>query len=87
MSEVPLYAFCVLIRTSPCVPQLKPGKYVSVTMYVDDKGSAKELPHNERATALAAAAGVASTDVVGDAFVARAYDNEVIYIKDMHTYM
>ena len=26
--------------------------YVSVSLYVDDRGSAKELPVNERATAL-----------------------------------
>lgn len=60
----------------PLIPALKPGGYISVTLYVDDKGSAKELPMNNRATALAAACGVASTDVLGDAFVARAYDNE-----------
>lgn len=65
----------------PLIPALKPGGFISVTLYVDDKGNAKELPLNSRATALVSACGANPTDVLGDAFVARAYDNEAEDMK------
>ncbi|EKX52916.1 hypothetical protein GUITHDRAFT_101366 [Guillardia theta CCMP2712] len=59
----------------PLIPAVAACNWMSVTMYVDDKGSAKELPVNARATAIVSMAG-GSVSVLGDAFVARAYDNE-----------
>jgi hypothetical protein len=59
----------------PLIPAVPGGGYVSVSLYVDDKGTAKELPTNVRATGIVSAVG-GNTTVVGDAFIARAYDNE-----------
>ena len=39
-----------LVDVVPLVPAVPAAKYVSVTLYVDDKGSVKNLPINERAT-------------------------------------
>mmetsp|Transcript_53083 Transcript_53083/g.125388 ORF Transcript_53083/g.125388 Transcript_53083/m.125388 type:complete len:393 (-) Transcript_53083:379-1557(-) len=66
----------------PLIPAVAAGKFISVTCYVDDRGSAKQLPHNRRATALVSASG-GSVAVLGDAFVARALDNEA---EDMVRY-
>ncbi|GBG33592.1 Small glutamine-rich tetratricopeptide repeat-containing protein [Hondaea fermentalgiana] len=49
--------------------------FVSVNMYVDDKGIAKELPMNPRASAIVAACGQ-STQVLGDAFIGKQFDDE-----------
>jgi hypothetical protein len=48
--------------------------WVGVNLYVDDRGQAKQLPLNKRATALTVACG-APTQVRGDAFVARVRDD------------
>lgn len=49
--------------------------YVGVSLYVDDKGIAKGSPMNARASALCTACGM-PTEVRGDAFVARAWDDQ-----------
>jgi tetratricopeptide (TPR) repeat protein len=49
--------------------------YVGVSMYVDDKGQGKGSAPNARASAICTACGV-PTDVVGDVFVARAWDDQ-----------
>ena len=36
----------------PLIPAISAGGFVSVSLYVDDKGTAKELPTNVRATGL-----------------------------------
>jgi hypothetical protein len=46
-----------------------------VNIYVDDTGSLKGLPSNDRASRLAAAAGH-PVDVRGDAFVSRVMDSD-----------
>lgn len=39
-----------LVDVVPLIPAVPAAKFVSVTLYVDDKGSVKNLPINERAT-------------------------------------
>ena len=56
-------------------PQSQFG-YVSVSLYIDDKGVARGLPVNQRATSLLETVSTRSGPILGDAFVARTYDNE-----------
>lgn len=49
--------------------------FVGVYMYCDDQATLKHLPINQRATAIAAAAGQA-LEVSGDVFIGRYFDNE-----------
>lgn len=49
--------------------------YIAVNMYVDDKGIAKGLDYNPRASAIAQACGL-DVKVFGDAFVAKQFDND-----------
>ncbi|XP_063931498.1 uncharacterized protein LOC135143552 [Zophobas morio] len=57
---------------------LKPNapvhQFVGVNMYVDDKAVSKGLPVNSRATSLAQLCGL-TTEVRGDAFVAKVFEN------------
>lgn len=46
-----------------------------MNLYVDDTGSLKGLPHNDRASSLASEAGY-PVDVRGDAFVGRVMDSD-----------
>ena len=57
------------------LPPVKQTNYVGVTMYVDDKGQSKGSAHNARASQICAACGM-PTQVVGDAFLARAFDDQ-----------
>jgi len=57
------------------LPGSKKTGYVHVNMYVDDRGISKGLPVNERASMMSAEAGFAQT-VMGDAFVARIFDDD-----------
>jgi len=49
-----------------------------VSLYVDDKGVAKQLPTNRRASEVCTQCGM-SVEVLGDAFVARAWDDQEGY--------
>ncbi|EER01247.1 MYND finger domain protein, putative [Perkinsus marinus ATCC 50983] len=49
--------------------------YTGVSMYVDDKGVAKNLPVNVRAQGLTSACGLIGNQIRGDAFVGRMYDD------------
>ena len=49
--------------------------YVGVSMYVDDQGQGKGSAPNARASHFCTACGL-PTDVVGDAFIARAWDDQ-----------
>jgi len=49
--------------------------YVAVNMYLDDHGTMKGLPYNLRASMVAKEAGKAIR-VIGDAWIARLYDNQ-----------
>ena len=64
-----------MVDVVPLIPAIPAGGYMAVSLYVDDKGSVKNLPVNDRASGLVAASG-GNVIVMGDAFVARAYDNE-----------
>ena len=57
------------------LPGSKKTGFVHVNMYVDDRGISKGLPVNERASLLAAAAG-SPQRVMGDAFIARIFDDD-----------
>lgn len=54
--------------------------FVSINMYVDDKGMAKELTPNVRATAIVQACGQA-TQVLGDAFIGKQFDDEDAFYR------
>lgn len=56
-------------------PNRKENGYIAVNMYVDDKGVAKELPVNQRATSICQACGL-STQVLGDAFIGKQFDDD-----------
>ena len=59
----------------PLLPGSKKTGYVHVNMYVDDRGISKGLPTNRRASALSAEAG-SPQQVLGDAFIARIFDDD-----------
>ena len=58
------------------LPPMSRFGYVSVSLYVDDKGVARGLPLNHRATSLLETVSTRKGPILGDAFVARTYDNE-----------
>lgn len=60
------------------LPPIAATEWVGVSMYVDDKGVAKELPTNRRASEVCTQCGL-SVQVLGDAFVARAWDDQEGY--------
>ena len=53
---------------------------MGVNMYVDDKGTSKGSPHNERASQVCTACGL-PTDVRGDAFLARVWDDQDGFVR------
>lgn len=57
------------------IPATQKSGYVGVSMYVDDKGQGKGSAHNVRASQICGECGV-PTDVLGDAFIARAWDDQ-----------
>lgn len=63
-----------LVDSFPLMLNTRAVNHVGVNMYVDDKGTAKGLPTNVRASAIAQACGK-MIEVRGDAFVARVFDN------------
>ncbi|TYZ63192.1 hypothetical protein PybrP1_012941 [[Pythium] brassicae (nom. inval.)] len=64
-----------LVDSFPLVVNTRAENHVGVNMYVDDKGTAKGLPTNRRASAIAQACG-RMIEVRGDAFIARIFDND-----------
>jgi len=64
-----------LVDVVMLMPNSKLADFVGVSLYVDDRGQAKQLPVNARACGLAAACGL-QVQVRGDAFVARLRDND-----------
>ena len=63
-----------LVDTIPLVLNTPGVKHVGINMYVDDKGTAKGLATNVRASAIAQACGK-RLEVKGDAFIGRVFDN------------
>ncbi|CAI5733210.1 unnamed protein product [Peronospora destructor] len=64
-----------LVDSIPLVLNMSDVKHVGVNMYVDDKGTAKALPTNVRASAIVQACGK-MLEVKGDAFIGRVFDND-----------
>ena len=69
-----------LVESQTCdIVQLRPATqdagWMGVNMYVDDKGVSKESPVNRRASAVCTECGI-RTEVRGDAFVARLWDDQ-----------
>ena len=60
---------------SVAVPS-KENEYFGVSLYCDDKGKAKKLPLNERATGLGSACGLAGQTFNGDIFLSRMFDDQ-----------
>jgi hypothetical protein len=54
----------------------KDGGYFAVSLYCDDKGMAKGLEANTRATGLVHACGYPDQTIRGDAFIGRIFDDE-----------
>lgn len=57
-----------------CFPLTRPhasNGYAGVSLYLDEAGQLKQLPHNSRAAALAACCGFESVPLAGDMYVAR----------------
>ncbi|TMW57261.1 hypothetical protein Poli38472_003186 [Pythium oligandrum] len=69
-----------LVDSIPLVLNTKAVQHVGVNMYVDDKGTAKGLPTNIRASAIAQACGK-MVEVKGDAFIARVFDNDDDFVR------
>lgn len=63
-----------LVDSVPLVLNTRAVQHVGVNLYVDDKGTAKGLPLNARASAIAQACGK-MLEVRGDAFIGRIFDN------------
>uniref|UniRef100_K3WL03 MYND-type domain-containing protein n=1 Tax=Globisporangium ultimum (strain ATCC 200006 / CBS 805.95 / DAOM BR144) TaxID=431595 RepID=K3WL03_GLOUD len=64
-----------LVDSFPLMTNTRAVSHIGVNMYVDDKGTAKGLPTNMRASAIAQACGK-MIEVRGDAFIARVFDND-----------
>jgi len=75
LSQVALSQTCDILQLLPPTPK---SSWVGVSMYVDDKGVAKQLPPNRRASEVCRQCGL-SVEVLGDAFVARAWDDQEGY--------
>ncbi|CEG45705.1 protein [Plasmopara halstedii] len=69
-----------LVDAIPLVLNTPDVKHVGINMYVDDKGTAKALPTNVRASAIAQACGKI-LEVKGDAFIARVFDNDDDFVR------
>jgi hypothetical protein len=63
-----------LVDSVPLVLNSPTVKHIGVNLYVDDKGTAKQLPINKRASAISQACGK-MLEVRGDAFIGRVFDN------------
>jgi hypothetical protein len=75
-----------LVDSFPLMTNTRAVSHIGVNMYVDDKGTAKGLPTNMRASAIAQACGK-MIEVRGDAFIARVFDNGKQYTKIWITYI
>lgn len=69
-----------LVDSIPLVLNTPDVKHVGINMYVDDKGTAKALPTNVRASAIAQACGK-MLEVKGDAFIARVFDDDDDFVR------
>uniref|UniRef100_M4BD24 MYND-type domain-containing protein n=1 Tax=Hyaloperonospora arabidopsidis (strain Emoy2) TaxID=559515 RepID=M4BD24_HYAAE len=69
-----------LVDTIPLVLNTPGVKHVGINMYVDDKGTAKGLATNVRASAIAQACGK-RLEVKGDAFIGRVFDNDDDFVR------
>ncbi|RHZ26115.1 hypothetical protein DYB37_006081 [Aphanomyces astaci] len=69
-----------LVDSIPLILNTPAVKHVGVNLYVDDKGTAKNLPVNLRASAIAQACGK-MLEVRGDAFIARLFDNDDAFVR------
>lgn len=68
------------VEIVPLVLPIKETKFLSISMYVDDSGIAKQLPRNVRAHEISKACGH-SVDVRGDAFLGRIFDDQDKWLR------
>lgn len=64
-----------LVDIVPLLQQRKENKWECVSMYVDDNGLNKGIPLNKRAMELCIICGMEPRKIAGDAFLARAIDD------------
>ncbi|OQS07603.1 hypothetical protein THRCLA_00373 [Thraustotheca clavata] len=69
-----------LVDSVPLIVNSPAVQHVGVNMYVDDKGTAKNLPINMRASAIAQTCGK-MLEVRGDAFIGRVFDNDDAFVR------
>ncbi|OQR98495.1 hypothetical protein ACHHYP_08618 [Achlya hypogyna] len=69
-----------LVDSVPLITNSPSAKHIGVNLYVDDKGTAKNLPINMRASAIAQACG-RMLEVRGDAFIGRVFDNDDAFVR------
>ncbi|KDO31454.1 hypothetical protein SPRG_04069 [Saprolegnia parasitica CBS 223.65] len=69
-----------LVDSVPLITNSAAAKHIGVNLYVDDKGTAKNLPLNMRASAIAQACG-RMLEVRGDAFIGRVFDNDDAFVR------
>mmetsp|Transcript_2135 Transcript_2135/g.2093 ORF Transcript_2135/g.2093 Transcript_2135/m.2093 type:complete len:284 (+) Transcript_2135:29-880(+) len=60
---------------SLCLPTLQTN-YIGISLYSHCEGKELNLPYNSRATDIVKACGHITTEIYGDAFLSRYYDNE-----------
>lgn len=63
-----------LVDSVPLMANTKDTNFIGVNLYVDDRGSAKGLPVNVRASGIVQHCGK-MLQVQGDAFIGRVFDN------------
>jgi hypothetical protein len=64
-----------LVDCVPLVNNTKEAAYIGINLYVDDRGTPKGLPLNQRATQIAQQCH-RMVNVMGDAFIGKIFDNE-----------
>jgi hypothetical protein len=69
-----------LVDSIPLILNTPDVQHVGLNMYVDDKGTAKGLPTNRRASAIVQACGKLM-EVKCDAFIGRLFDNGIYIIS------
>lgn len=68
--------FMTTVDIFPLMMPTQKTEFLGISIYVDDKGVSKNLPLNERATSLAHNCGYMDQRFVGDAFIARIFDDQ-----------
>ena len=66
------------------LPPMAEHGYVTVTMYIDDRGIARALPRNDRATSLMHTVSNRAGPILGDAFLGYAAQADLLSLSFSH---